>query len=170
MHSPFTEKEIRTLFKHQDLYFVDIILIMIHTGVRTMDLLNPIEYHLDDGYIVCSSKTEAGRDRIVPLHANIANLVKLKYSKHNRIFSEDKMSLDIFRRRFKKVMEELRMDHVPHDTRHTFISIIDNTVANEVAVQRIVGHSSKGITKKTYTHKDVEDLKKAMSYSPDFRA
>lgn len=52
------------------------------------------------------------------------------------------------------------MTHLPHDTRHTFISNMDTAGANPAAVKRIVGHAGNGITEKVYTHKDIEELKR----------
>ena len=63
---------------------------------------------------------------------------------------------------FKRVMEQLQLDHKPHDCRHTFATLMDNAGANKVATQRIMGHASKDITDKVYTHKDIDELLKAI--------
>lgn len=169
LHKPFTEKEIRMLFKNIDIPFIDVVLIQIHTGARSIDLTNNIEYYLDKGYIITGSKTEAGRDRIIPLHENIIDFVQKRYNKYGRLFKEENMTTDMFRYRFKRALSELGLKKLPHDSRHTFISIMDNTEANKVAIQRIVGHSSSDVTSKVYTHKDVYDLKEAIAFFPDFR-
>jgi len=39
---------------------------------------------------------------------------------------------------------------------------MDNAGANKVSIKRIMGHSSTDITDKVYTHKDIEELKKAI--------
>lgn len=59
-------------------------------------------------------------------------------------------------------MEQLGMDHKPHDCRHTFATLMDNAGENKVSIMRIMGHTSQDITDKVYTHKDIEQLKKAI--------
>ena len=39
---------------------------------------------------------------------------------------------------------------------------MDNAGANKVATQRIMGHASKDVTDKVYTHKDIDELLKAI--------
>ena len=62
--------------------------------------------------------------------------------------------------KFGKIMEQLQMEHLPHDTRHTFATLGDNYNMNKLCIKRIMGHASKDITDKVYTHKDIEELKK----------
>ncbi len=59
-------------------------------------------------------------------------------------------------------MAQLDLDHKPHDCRHTFATLMDNAGANKVCIKRIMGHASTDITDKVYTHKDIEELKKAV--------
>ncbi|WP_146553674.1 tyrosine-type recombinase/integrase [Rummeliibacillus sp. SL167] len=54
------------------------------------------------------------------------------------------------------------MTHRPHDCRHTFATLMDNADANKLSIKRIMGHASKDITDKVYTHKDIEQLLKAI--------
>lgn len=46
--------------------------------------------------------------------------------------------------------------------RHTCATLLDNAGANDTAVKRILGHASQGVTKGTYTHKSLHELKKAI--------
>jgi len=60
--------------------------------------------------------------------------------------------------KFKVIMEQLQLEHKPHDCRHTLATLMDNAGANKVAIKRIMGHASTDITDKVYTHKDVDEL------------
>lgn len=53
-------------------------------------------------------------------------------------------------------------NHLTHDCRHTVISKLDSAGANKVAVDRIVGHSSKSVGEQVYTHKTVKELQEAI--------
>ena len=64
--------------------------------------------------------------------------------------------------KFKVIMEQLQLNHKPHDCRHTFATLMDNAGANKVSIKRIMGHASTDITDKVYTHKDVAELLKAI--------
>jgi len=64
--------------------------------------------------------------------------------------------------KFKLIMEQLQLEHKPHDCRHTFATLMDNAGANKLSIKRIMGHASSDITDKVYTHKDIEELKKAI--------
>ncbi len=48
------------------------------------------------------------------------------------------------------------------DLRHTFTSLLDSTGANPICIDRLVGHVSKSINSRTYTHKDIEELRTAV--------
>jgi integrase len=73
-----------------------------------------------------------------------------------------RMSYNQYIYRFKKTMQTLGMSHTPHDTRHTFVTLLSNADANKVSIQRLVGHASQGVTDRVYTHKDMEQLRKAI--------
>lgn len=94
-------------------------------------------------------------------------MVVERFDKYRRL-SEKKLTPGMYRYRFKKIMKELDMDHFPHDCRHTFTTEMNKTNDNHLAVKRIIGHAGSGVTENTYTHKDIEDLKEAMGYFPDF--
>ena len=56
------------------------------------------------------------------------------------------------------LMEQLNMDHTPHETRHTFITLMHRAGVDKDYIQIIVGHKIQGITAH-YDHIDIEDYK-----------
>lgn len=95
------------------------------------------------------NKTKASKNRIVPIHSRIQELVK-KYS-------------DGFGVSYYIYFNSLQsLGHTPHDTRHTFISRLQTAEANHICIQRLVGHASDNVTDKVYTHKDVEELRRTI--------
>ena len=59
-------------------------------------------------------------------------------------------------------MEKLTMKHKPHDCRHTFATLLNNAEANSTSIKNLIGHSRFLTTEKIYTHKNVEELRKAI--------
>ena len=153
LHGPFSEEEISILWDNMDIEYVDLILIDIYTGMRPIELINPTEIHLEDKYMIAGVKTDAGIDRIIPLHEKILNLVKKVYVDNKIEFTYIQYS-----KRFKKVMDLLKMNHTPYDCRHTFATRMDNVGANKLCIKKIMGHSISDITDNVYTHKDLSDL------------
>ena len=70
------------------------------------------------------------------------------------------MTYDKYRNRFKKVMNRLKFDHRPHETRHTFITKAKACNVDEYILKLIVGHAIEDITEKVYTHRTMEQLRK----------
>lgn len=164
---PFTQKEINTLWKHKDDKFINYILIQLYTGARITELL---EVTLDNvnmkerSIFIAKSKTPAGI-RHIPIHKDILSFVAESVKNNNNYLFErnnKRISYQYYIKHiFKPIMEYLKMEHTPHETRHTFISQCDRLELNETAVARIIGHSNNNITKH-YTHKDINDLKEVI--------
>ena len=115
-------------------------------------------------------KTDAGKNRIVPIHPLIKPLIENRLQEATGLHSEylfndpngqqgTHMTYDKYRKRFEKVMKHLNMNHRPHETRHTFITKAKACNMDEYILKLIVGHAIEDITEKVYTHRNVEQLK-----------
>ena len=159
IHKAFTAEEIQRLFESvfaEEL--ADTVLIMIYTGMRPSELLSvkTEDIHLSEKYIVGGSKTEAGRNRVIPLSDKIMPLVLRRYDESNKFFID--LSYRQYKKKFDELMERLGMDHLPHDCRHTFASMANTAGMNPTVVKLIMGHASKDLTERVYTHKAVDEL------------
>lgn len=177
-HIPFTESELKILWDHvNSVKFTDWVIIQCYMGWRPQELatLRLDEVNLDKWYMQAGMKTDAGKQRIVPIHSKIRGLVKQNYDFALSIGSEyllnDKgqthagswaLTYDKYSNRFKKVMEQLQLnpDHRPHDPRNTFITNAKKVKMDEYAIKAMVGHSIQDITESTYTVRDLEWLRK----------
>lgn len=62
------------------------------------------------------------------------------------------------------LIENIKMDHTPHDTRHTCISMLAEKHVDQTMIKKIVGHSgAMALTEKVYTHLDIEALVEAIN-------
>lgn len=167
IHAPYTEEEIGFLWtKLYEINNVDILLIFIYTGLRPSELLDILteNVHLDEQYMVGGMKTEAGTDRIIPIADKILPLVKNRFDPNRKYLINNKYGNHYTYKvyassNFNTVINRLNMQHLPHDGRHTFATLMDNANANDVCTKLIMGHSMKNdTTKGVYTHKTIQDL------------
>ena len=160
---PFTEHEISKLW-NTDIQNIDTILILLYTGIRINELLKikTADVHLNERYFITGSKTDSGKNRIVPIALPIFRIIKARYDENSPylIHAEGKkISTQSYRDNiWKPIMDKLKMDHLPHDCRHTFCSITDAAGMNRVAQQKIVGHKGKDVTENVYIHKNIKQL------------
>lgn len=165
IRSPFTEDEIQKLWDNLDKYpWIDTILIMIYTSLRIEGLLSAKteNVHLDERYLRAGVKTEAGKDRIIPIHDRIFPLIEKRFEEGRNLLITDNghgMRYKKYRSDyFDAIMMKFNMEHLPHDCRHTFESRANSAGMNKVCIDRIMGHASKDIGERVYTHKTIEEL------------
>ena len=165
---PFTNEEIDLLWENINFPFVDMILINIYSGWRPQELaiLKTADVDLEKEIIKGGLKTDAGKNRIVPIHSLIIDLIKNRYNPENEFLFNDEngqqgtsMTYDKYRGRFNKIMKKLNMKHKPHDARHTFITKGKKYNMNEYVLKLIVGHAISDVTEKVYTHRTLQELK-----------
>lgn len=163
---PFSEEEIETLWNNTDMPWVKDFLIMIYSGWRASEYceLRIENIDLKEGTMKGGTKTDAGKNRIVPIHHRIRPFIEEKYDENNEFLTDVKYQM--LREHFMTVMAALKMNHTLHETRHTFVTRLDNADANPTAIKRLAGHASRDITTKTYTHKNIEQLRKAVELLP----
>lgn len=165
---PFLNSEISTLWQQEHFGVTDIILFNLYSGFRPSEtlLLENANVNIDRWVVVGGMKTEAGTDRIVPIHEKVRHIVLRHYNPDNKyLFCNERqefMTYDQYRGRFKRVMSALKMSHTPHETRHTFISCAKYKHMDDNLLKRIVGHEIRDITETVYTHRPLSDLIDAM--------
>lgn len=150
----FRHEEVEKVWKSEPSLKRDIVLILLYTGMRIGECLKlrVEDVHMDERYLVTGSKTEAGRDRIIPIHDKIYPVIAEWYGKtKGKLFH-------ITGNPVRDYMTET-WNHSPHECRHTFATQAMECGMNEEARKRILGHASVGVTNKTYTHLDIEFLK-----------
>ncbi len=164
----FSSEEIDFLWKNIDKPYVDYILMMIYTGCRISEFLK-IENEricLAERYMIGGIKTEAGIDRAIPIHKKIIPIIE-KYRTNGKYLITNKKDKPYTYPRFHvdvwtPTMTMLKLDHTPHDTRHTLKSMLDRTRANKICVDMILGHKVENSNDRTYIHKTITDLIEAI--------
>lgn len=182
-HIIFTDTEMQVLWDNVDsLRFVDWILIQCYMGWRPQELakLKIEDVNLDEGYITGGMKTDAGKNRIVPIHSRIIDLVKKNHKKALELGSEYlfndpsavkggmTITYDKYAGRFTKIITALNLkaDHRPHDPRKTFITMAKKAGVDEYVIKRLIGHRITDITEAAYTERDVDWLREELEKIP----
>lgn len=169
---PFTKEEVNTIWKYKDTdkYFT-ILLMLIYSGCRISELLDLKKENVnlkERWFDVTVSKTTAGirkvpiADKVFPFFEYWYNLNNCEYllSTPDGKHFEYRNYYDSY---WKPLIEQLNMEHRPHDTRHTCISLLADAGIDERLIKRIVGHKGQGVTQQVYTHFEISALLNAIN-------
>ena len=161
----FSNAEVSRLWENEKLEWVDSILFFLYSGFRISEMIElKIEtIDLEQQTMTGGTKTAAGKNRVVPIHSKILHIVqnRVKQSKSGYLFEYQgkKLNQTQYREFWNDIMQKLKMQHTPHECRHTFRSRLDSAGANKVCIDRLMGHKSKGTGERVYTHKNIEELR-----------
>lgn len=177
---PKTKKKEKEIFTDLDIKkleelavtdkWANTILILIYTGMRISELLTLTKFNIDIENMVIRGgiKTDAGKDRIIPIHSKIQQYIKTWHSqnKDTIIFKEDgKKILPEYYRNYLyyPVLEKAGIKKLtPHSCRHTFASLMARSGVDTLYIQKLIGHSDYSTTANIYTHPEMQELKKAI--------
>ena len=167
---PFTEEEIDLLWQNKDKPFVDTILVYCYSGWRLNELARmPLEdINLKERTFTGGLKNKYSRERTVPIHSKIYDLVKNRYDKKFKSLiyhdGEKGISEKKYRECFDNALKEcgIMEKHTPHDCRHTCNNMLIKAKADRIARYRIMGHSGQDINEKIYSHLTVGQLREEL--------
>lgn len=163
----FTDEEVKQvweLFSKNTLSHVDSVIFFLYTGFRISEFLNIKVQDVDfeNNTITGGVKTAAGRGRIVPIHSKILSIVKSRaaQSVSGYLFEQNgkRFYATTYYKVWESIMAALGIERKPHECRHTLRSRLDSAGANKVCIDRIIGHKSKSVGERVYTHKTIKEL------------
>lgn len=174
-HIIYTDDEINTLWEHvDDTPYADVLLIQCYSGWRPQELglIELKNVDLDKWLFSGGLKTDAGKNRIVPIHPKIRELVVKKYKEAEMInskylinhFSNRKtdhfLSYSRYNYNFMKLIDSLNLNpsHRSHDGRKHFVTMAKKYKLDEYAIKYIVGHAITDLTENTYTEREIDWL------------
>lgn len=171
--TPFTREEVNLLWDNVGDINAEILLMLCYSGMRINELLTleKAQVNMEENYIITGSKSEAGKDRYIPIHPRIKPLI-FKHIQNGtkwvivNFFGDKPIRYDSFHaKRFSKLKKKLafRDKLTPHSTRHFFVSELHRLGADKIAVQKIIGHKGQDVTEQSYTHIDKTDLHAVVS-------
>ena len=185
-HYRFTDAEVDALWRWADGNdYVQVILMLIYSGVRPSELFNAkcTDVDLKERYFSIEKGKNVNATRKVPIHDRtypffenwmskgneylITNLSggKFQFDTNHGSYTESfwiPVLTDIGILQYKNEKGET-VEHLPHDTRHTFASMWAEKKLDEAMRRKIQGHSGKGIGEIVYTHYEFEKLKEELN-------
>ena len=146
-----------------------LIVVYLYTGLRPSELLDieNINVFLNEDYMRGGEKTEAGRNRIIPIHHEIKPFIEEWYNSSNKYlinYNGKKMSYDRYKKLFDKLMTSLNIDHTPYDTRHTFSTKLWEIGTSDTDIKVLMGHSlANDVTNNVYIHRTINHLNEVIN-------
>lgn len=169
IHKAFTKDEIKILENNLFKYpYMDTVIIMIYTGLRPSELrlIKKDDIDLKNRIMRGGLKTKAGRNRIIPISNKIYKLVEKRYNSSKEYLIEEKgkmLSPVQYRLRWNSMFENLNItQHLPHDCRHTFVTLANERGIDKTIIKKIIGHSNNDITDDVYNHTYIETMLNAV--------
>lgn len=149
----------------------DAVLALCYLGFRVSEFcqLSSASYDPKTRTLTGGLKTEAGKDRIVPVHSKIRPIVErwaadgntpLFADKNGNYYNKDNFTASIW----KPAIEALGLpsDLTPHSARHTCATRLAAAGARPEDIKQILGHSDYSVTANTYINQDTATLSRSM--------
>ena len=140
----------------------ELVMIYIYTGMRPSELLEVKKENVDlaNRIMIGGLKTEAGKDRRIPLHTCIVPFIErlMQTDGEYLVMQEGKKApkklsyMKYWNGSWKPLMERLDLaEYTPHYTRHTCATMLREAKIEEDIRKLILGHKHADITSR-YTH------------------
>lgn len=143
-------------------------LMMVYTGMRIGELFKLRTENVYETYVIGGEKTEAGRNRIIPIRSEGRKyFAEFKERANGDLlisgYSGQKVIANFRNRDYYPLLERLGISKkTPHATRHTFASwAVANNVKPEL-LQKMLGHADYSTTANIYEHFDIDQLVNAI--------
>jgi integrase len=146
------------------------IMVMFYTGWRINELLSLtiFNYKPGDKAFVGGEKTDAGIDRLVPVHPKIQKYVDIAIGRNgDTVFCNENgrgFTVNNFRTHYYyPALERLKVRRfVPHTTRYVFHHLMEEAMIPQLRREMLAGHTDIKMTKR-YTPSDVTLLREAIN-------
>ena len=172
------KKDIKRLWKEADKgnETAEIAMIYIYTGLRATELLEALKSNVDleKRIMIAGKKTEAGKDRRIPIHKSILPFIEKRMKEEGEFLLSYKTKTNKTKAftysnfnvtRWNPLMDDLKMEYTIHYTRHTCATMMREAGIEEDIRKLILGHKSSDVTDR-YTHYSDEMLIEAIDKLP----
>jgi len=179
-----TEDEVKIISEHlDDELYAPYVYCLCYLGFRPGELLELKKDQLHEEirkkkkilYLVEGKKTEAGRDRIVPVPPQITEIIRKRsecpdtdllfpmyiFDRKGTFCGFKQMTDNYFRESvFKPLMARLGIakGKVPYSARHTYANKLKKAKGEDIDKAALIGHSNYTFTQTNYQSTDIDEL------------
>lgn len=169
---PENKKKEKEIFTEEDIAKLEadgsqparLVLMLIYTGMRIGELFSLRAANVYGSYVIGGEKTEAGRNRIIPIRAEGRGyFAEFKTRATDELlisaYTGQKTIPNFRRRDYYPLLDRLEIPRkTPHAARHTFASwAVANGIRPEL-LQRMLGHADYSTTANIYEHFNIDQL------------
>jgi integrase len=162
----FTPEQIRAI-KASNHIAAPIAIILLATGCRPNELFAATVSNCHENFFISGSKTEAGKNRIIPVsplgleayQSLLQTARDIGSSKLIEAYQGNHSQANFAKREWKDLMASLGIaDMTPYNCRHTFTTMAVQAGIKPELLQKILGHADYSTTVDVYTHLGTEEL------------
>lgn len=163
---PFTAEQVRAI-QSAKAPAASVAIILLATGCRPNELFSAAVENCHEGYFISGSKTEAGKNRAIPVSgigvpAYTAMLDKAKSTGKKKLidaYEGNHTYANFAKRDWKDLMDECGITGMtPYNCRHTYTTFAVQSGVKPEILQKILGHADYSTTVDVYTHLDLADI------------
>ena len=155
--------------------YAEYVYVLIYTGFRPAELFSLTKDNYHDGILYGGIKTEAGKDRAVPVSPKVRAIIEQRVSTcHGFLFPREngeQMTVAYFRDYcFYPVLAAAGIQpiptanrpayYTPYSCRHTFANLLKGASGSDVDKAKLIGHADYTTTKKMYQSAELEAMRK----------
>lgn len=155
--------------------YAEYIYVLIYTGFRPAELFSLTKDSYRDGVLYGGIKTEAGKDRAVPVSPKVLPIIEEHVTNcHGFLFPREngeQMPVAYFRDCcFYPVLAAAGIQplptaehpayYTPYSARHTFANLLKGAPGSDVDKAKLIGHASYDTTKKMYQSAELEAMRR----------
>lgn len=165
----FTDLEFKKLEKgYKTAPGGEAVYVLCYTGFRVTEFcqLTKFSYDPKNKTLTGGIKTEAGENRVVPVHPKIQPIIERWYNASKGVLFAREDGKHSFRDQiWAPYMAALGLpdDLTPHSARHTYGTRLSAAGVAQEDIQAIMGHADFSVTANTYINQDVATLTRSMA-------
>ena len=175
-HPAFTPDQVNAIYSIiGKVPYADYVYSLIFTGFRPTEFFSLHKEDCCDGVLYGGIKTEAGKNRAVPVSPRIESIIRERMTSNSpwlfpKLDDGSQMTSNYFRKMcFYTVLERAGIQdvptadspayYVPYSCRHTFANLLKNANGSDKDKAALIGHEDYRTTVRIYQSAELENLK-----------
>ena len=152
---------------YRDQAVKDVLLLTLYTGARADEILTAYNsnVHLEENYFVTGEKTQAGKNRIIPIHHRIKPIFERLYNSENEFLFTQSNGNKLMYRTYNMWYNDIFIGkhtilkgQTAHCARHTLETELQRLNIKKTIINAIIGHKNGDIGSDVYNHISLQEM------------